>query len=292
MSIIYDSWAKHSNDVYAKAAAKNRELARAKKEKAAAKTADRTAAGAGLIGNYQQMMDESRQANETRYQQLLQEISEMRARSMGSLNESEASQREKLAGLRTRSMENLEGLGESERVKTARRFQNLGTAGMQDLVSRGLSGSTLTHNLRSGLARDESEANMSLSDMLRRERLGVDERLSGQELAMDARFGSERQALDERLSDRYLGVVEGRNDTGPDAGLFAGLIKTFGEAGIELPWDKLYGGGGGAGTVAGNPPGRPELHRFDNWSGAKAALPAKRQAYPRLGMQSLMGSRI
>ncbi len=138
-----------------------------------------------LQQEYQKELDAAKSANEGRYQQLLRE---------------------------------LKGSGEQEAKDIRAGWAGRATQGQQDLVSRGLSASTIAPTMAAGYQREEN------ADIGR---------------------------LNERLRERRLGIIERRSDEYPDLNqlmTLAGMTGSYGGG----------AGGGGGYTVAnyvGAPPG-------------------------------------
>lgn len=81
---------------------------------------------------------------------------------------------------RDRSMRAIEGYGSSGRGEIDRRFTNIGTKAGQDLVSRGLSASTVAPTVQASIGREKSSALGALDDRLARMRMDVDRDYTGQ----------------------------------------------------------------------------------------------------------------
>ena len=129
-----------------------------------------------LQSQYQQAMDKANAANEARYQEILQ---------------------------------GLEGMGDQSRADIKSRWSGQATQGYQDLVSRGLTGTTVAPSLAAGYERGKS------ADLNR---------------------------LDETLRAQKFGFMERRTDAQPDMGLYAQMAMAQGAAGSGGD----YGGGGGS----------------------------------------------
>ncbi|MBE7558220.1 hypothetical protein HS125_04470 [bacterium] len=84
-----------------------------------------------------------------------------------------------LTDLRTRSLGALDAQSRQNEADLSTEFRNLTSAGAQDLVSRGLSGTTLMPNLRSGMAGKYSSALARLRDLALARRVGIDQATTG-----------------------------------------------------------------------------------------------------------------
>ena len=120
-----------------------------------------------------------------------------------------------------RGLANLRGAGLQESRDIDRRFNNLGGRQDQDLIDRGLTGSTIRPTLKAGLARDRTSEQGRLQERLRRERLETDARLSGDFL--NAQTG--QQAFQAGLSGQQLGGLQGQQ--GFSAGLSANQLAAM-----------------------------------------------------------------
>lgn len=118
--------------------------------------------------------------------------------------------------LANRTMERVGNFGEMERQAIADRFQGIRGQVNQDLIGRGLSNSTIRGSMMTGVDGQEYRANLDLEDRLNRQMIDYDQ----------------------STSDRTLGIIERRNDIGPQTGELAALMQA-------------YGAGGAAGTVPG-----------------------------------------
>lgn len=151
----------------------------------------------------------AQEANERRYKQLLNLYQDLRSRNMAALD---ADTKQSEADLKMS-------------------YGNALAGGIQDLVGRGMSGTTLLPNLRSGIAGRYGDSLNRLRD-----------------LAMQRRM-----AMDTAATDRLGGVIEGRTDAYP-----AELAPTS-RGGLPLQeilglgsnlWSSLRGWWGARGTAA------------------------------------------
>jgi hypothetical protein len=76
-------------------------------------------------------------------------------------------------------METLAGLSNQEQIDLQRQYANLQSRGLQDLTSRGLTGTTLTPLMAQGYQRQYGQASNRLNDTLTREKMDYQTRLSG-----------------------------------------------------------------------------------------------------------------
>ena len=123
-----------------------------------------------LLKQYGQGRDRAEQANEGRYQEILQGYGQRRDEGLAAL----------------------QGAGAQERSDITRTFQNQGTRATQDMVSRGLTGSTIPASVQSGINRRMSDAMGSLNDRLIQQRVGI-----------MGDYDRQRLEFMERKEDRY-----------------------------------------------------------------------------------------
>lgn len=155
--------------------------------------------GSSLGAQYQQQFDQARAANESRYNQLLTEQNSLRDRVMADVNQ-----------------------GNSQAVTDLNRnFDRQRSSGSQDMISRGLTGSTINQTMNQGIERNRGESLNRQAADFRRERLGYDTALTGQRLA----------------------TIENRTDSYPEMQQLMALAQLNGQGGM--------GGGGGAGVYGG-----------------------------------------
>lgn len=105
-----------------------------------------------LVANYSSAYEAAKAANEKRYKEGMDERT----------------------ALRTRSMDTINSLGDQERKDITERFDNLKTTQTQDMISRGLRGTTIAPTVEQGAEREKTSSLGRLEERLRRERLGTD----------------------------------------------------------------------------------------------------------------------
>lgn len=105
----------------------------------------------------------------------------------------------------------MDGLGNVEHGRIDRNFNNAESAGMQDLIDRGMLNSSNLPSLRVGTARDRSEAHGALAEQLRRERSGAIREIGGN--AMNFLVNNDLNKLGTMLNARgnTLGAVDTAN---------------------------------------------------------------------------------
>lgn len=136
---------------------------------------------ASIISDYEAKYNTARQANESRYQDILNQY---RSRY-------------------DRAMQNLEGAGTQQRADLNTQYDALGSRTGQDLVSRGLAGTTIAPSMQAGVERERAGA-----------RGRLDETLLNQRLQTDANLSADTLSFMERRTDAY-----------PDANLYARMLE-------------------------------------------------------------------
>lgn len=114
-----------------------------------------------LLSQYQQSYNQARQANESRYSQILQGYDDRYSRGMA----------------------NLEGLGQTEALDINRRYTQMGASEQQGLVGRGLGNTTVANSVARGVESDRTRQLGALNERVRAQRLGLDAGLSQDKLA-------------------------------------------------------------------------------------------------------------
>lgn len=154
-----------------------------------------------ILNQFQQSQSSANQANQQRYDELLGELSNLSSRSQASFSE---------------AIQQQQGFGELEKSRIDRSLtQNLANVD-QDLVSSGLSNTTIRPSAR---REEEMQAAFSRQD--------VDRRVADQRTAL------QQQGLqsDMDIANMRATAIEGRNDTGPDLGAYASLIAQAASSG-------------------------------------------------------------
>ncbi len=158
-------------------------------------------AGVGLMSQWQQARDDANAANEERYKNI----------------------KGRYENRRTRALSTLDQQTNQDRADIDERYENQAQAEQQNLVARGLVGSTLLPQAQRAVERERSAAHNRLSDQRLGRRIGYDTGLEGD----------------------LLGFMERRTDQGPDPALLAQLMQGVGASGFGMPGPGGPGGGGG-----------------------------------------------
>ena len=160
-------------------------------------------AGGSVGANYQAQFDAARAANESRYNTLLTNEDNLYSRVMGNVNQGNA----------------------QATADLSRSFDQQGARSQQDMISRGLTGSTIAQTMSAGNERNRQGSLNRQAEAFRREQVGYDTALTGQ-----------RQ-----------GIIERRTDSYPEMSELIALAQLNGQGGGGR------GGAGSYGTTAGSP---------------------------------------
>ena len=134
-------------------------------------------------------------------------------------------------------MNALQGQGQQEAIDIQRRYGELGAANQQDMVNRGLTGTTIMPTMRQGIAREQEGALSRLNERLINQRIGMDSQLSGDALSAQERLGQSILQGTAGVQGDTLGFAERRTDAYPDMNQLINLAAMYGAAG------GMYGGG-------------------------------------------------
>lgn len=156
-----------------------------------------------LAGEYQQQMDRANQANEDRYQELVQGYTDRYQRAFGTPEGEDGTPA--VPGY----FDNL-GRYESERID--RQYDRQQGSAEQNLISRGLGNTTVRPNVQRGIELDRARAQGELGERLTMQRAQMDANLSGDLLAM----------------------MERRTDAAPDYGQLAAIAAAQGQGGVGV----------------------------------------------------------
>ena len=104
-----------------------------------------------LVERFQTQYDEAKASNEARYADILSQYQTMYDTTMG----------------------RLEGLGTTQIADATRRWDAAGTKVGQDMVSRGLSGTTILPTMALGVERDKSADIARITDELEQKKIGI-----------------------------------------------------------------------------------------------------------------------
>ena len=191
----------------------------------------------GVPQDYQRAYEEAKAANEERYKNILTGYQDR----SNQYQEGAAGLRDDVLGgydaRYQRNMNALQGQGQQEAIDIQRRYGELGAANQQDMVNRGLTGTTIMPTMRQGIAREQEGALSRLNERLINQRLGLDSQLSGDALSAQERLGQSILQGAAGVQGDKLGFAERRTDAYPDMNQLINLAAMYGAAG------GMYGGG-------------------------------------------------
>jgi hypothetical protein len=204
-----------------------------------------------LFSEFERARQEGLEANETRFQEILGGF------------------RERLST----ALSNLEGLGEQEAADINRSFDEFSANQSQDLISRGLSASTVAPVVAGATERERQGSLGNLNDRLRQQRLSTEAQLQGDVLG----FSERREDLFPSFQDvaglaQNIGQQQGRSilqqqmlQAQQQQRQFAPIFaQNF--AGIQNVLRNFSGGGGGFAQQGGRV---PFLQRLNNANRAR-----------------------
>lgn len=187
--------------------------------------------GGAIPDDYQRAYEEARAANEQRYQDILTGYQD---RSNNYLQQQAGVTDDVLTGYENRyqrGMDLLSGLGTQEKRDIDESYQKLGAVNQQDMVNRGLTGTTIMPTMRAGVERERQDALSRVNERLQREKLMTDAGLSGDALGAQERMYGQGLAGYLGATGDTLGFAERRNDTYPDLNQLMGLAQQYGASG-------------------------------------------------------------
>ena len=163
-----------------------------------------------IIEEYKQALNEANQANEDRY-------NEIKGRKTARDKEIRDLYRKRYMD----AMNLLDNAGENEKAEIALYWKGQSSEGMQNLVDRGLIGTTITGGEKRAYGKAMQADTARLNEAIRQQRLDVGSRLSGEEALAIERSGQDLDSF-----------IERREDTGPDANLLLQLAQGIGQASV------------------------------------------------------------
>ena len=206
----------------------------------------RNAQGANLMNQYVDAMNSANNANNQRYEDILEGYRELAGRSgdMHSERTDYLTNAYNQMGNQINSgyqdrydkgMELLDGLGQAERDRINRSYDNqVGSIGT-NLSNRGLNNTTIAGSMQNAINRNRNESQAALSEQLRREQFGAHSQMSYDQLAaLQNILQSGTTHIDsanaQRISEQtgipleMLAFMERRNDVGPS---MEGLMNLY-----------------------------------------------------------------
>lgn len=195
--------------------------------------------------DFQNQQQQANQANEQRYQQILG--------GYGQLEQDYATRTQQLSSL-------LSGYGDAQREKQQMGFEKQAAGLTQDVISRGMFGTSAFDAQRRAMERNQRAQGRQLEDQLTREKMGYMKDLTGEEL--QARTGK-------------LDFMERREDMGPAMDALKTLAGLFGMGLADTPdyLGALGGQQGGGGMPGGGGPGGGGFPTPGGGGGSGPSLP-------------------
>lgn len=196
----------------------------------------------GIMKRLQDEQNAANLANDTRYNHALS---------------SQATAHASQQNLYNNAYNDVQNVGNVARQRIQKNYMNASGAGRQSLISRGLGNTTIMDSVLRGYA-DDAELQQQ----------GVDE----QQAQLRSGLRTQQAQNEGAFGDRIAGIMERRNDTGPDTGLYSNLIqaamasqtgsqktsttqyvgpdgRVYNNPGSALSSGGGMGGGGGGGTT-------------------------------------------
>ncbi len=190
-----------------------------------------------ILRMFQELQDKANAANESRYQDILDQL----GLTQGQVGETYD---EVFALLAT--------MGDAERQRIGSQASRAGAQTTQSLISRGLGSTTIQDAMQRRIDEEENRSNLALEEAISGQKAG----------ALMGRAGSE-----ERMGSLIASMMEARTDQGPDLGLLMQLMGGAG-AGQGAVGSAMAGGGGGGGSF-----GSSKL----TFGGGKGGIPGGQQ---------------
>lgn len=166
-----------------------------------------------IIKKFEAAQKESNQANLLRYNQLIEAIQALGARTSGTYSD---------------ILSSLDTMGTSEKTRIQDQMVNLLSQTEQDLISRGLGNTTIRASAKRGVVSDTQKALTQLAESVAGQKAGIKQNQAS------ADFG---------VTQMLAGAIEGRNDVGPDLGMYASLLQQAAAAGTGQPITASVGRG-------------------------------------------------
>ena len=195
-----------------------------------------------IINSLEAAQNQTRAANEGRYQDILTELRNQRTRGMGQLDQTGQLLNDRV----THADDLLSTSGTTARRQARQQFQEGTAGGLQDLISQGLSGSTV-------LSAMQRRGQEGYGNQLESIRENTDRARAGAYLSTTgdlSNFMLNRVGIERGLTGDITGVMERRTDAYPDTGPYADLIR-------QMMQGNAAGGGGRSNSFRGGVPHGP-----------------------------------
>ena len=193
------------------------------------------------LGQFQGAADESKQANLSRYADILNRYMTLANQGQRAIS-GIPQQYQDIAdayGQRTQNLSSLlQGFGDTQRQDLEANRQLRRSEAEQDSINRGLASSTMRQSAMRGVDRDYQRNRQSLEDVLSRQQMDYMSALTGQELAArsmvpQAQLGVAQQQFAQ--GERPLQFMERRQDVGPSLQEAYSFGSTVGAGSAPIP---------------------------------------------------------
>lgn len=254
----------------------------------------------------QTAQNEAKQANETRYQDILQGYGDMIGSNQARYADLIAGSDSRYGGLaneydtrRQRILDTLVGSGQQEAADIKQNWANQQSGAEQNLVSRGLANSTLRNDVGRAATKGMRNDIGRLQDRLRNQVAGYDAQLSGDALGVrgqgvQSALGYGAASIDDmtNLGQNRLGFMERRTDEYPETSNMASVLgamypSLMGAESGGTSYGNASGGLGGGRNLS-SAASNPLLALFESLGGqagapGKSSAPAPNRAQPVVG---------
>ncbi len=174
-----------------------------------------------ILRMFQELQDKANEANEQRYQDILEQLGITQGQVGGTYDE---------------VFELLGTMGDAERQRIGSQASRAGAQSTQSLISRGLGSTTIQDSMQRRIDEEENRSNLALEEAISGQKAG----------ALMGRAGSE-----ERMGSLIASMMEMRTDQGPDLSMLMQLMGQSG-AGQGAYGSAMAGGGGSGGGDSGS----------------------------------------
>lgn len=184
-----------------------------------------------LSQSYQDAYDQAKAANEARYGDILTGYQDR----SNQYQQTAAGNRDDLLNgydsRYQRGMGLLQGQGLQEKNDILRQYGELASSNQQDMVNRGLTGTTIMPTMRMGIEREQQAALSRVNERLQNQALNVDSSLSGDALSAQERQGQSILNGTAQMQGDTLNFANSRTDSYPNYNQLASLQQGLGAAG-------------------------------------------------------------
>lgn len=148
-----------------------------------------------VLARFEQQQQAANAANAERYDALLAAISDLGSQTGQTYDA---------------ALGDIENLGTAARERVRQQRTRASGQAEQDLISRGLGNTTVRQSVQRGIASDAELAQQNIDEQVGAQRSGIRQGLAGNQL---------------QVGSMLANAIQGRNDVGPDLGLYAQLLQ-------------------------------------------------------------------